>query len=88
MAEERQVWENKNKTDTKEQSREIIELEFKLRAEKIKQTKNQSVRNVIQAMEQSLIEHKDYIVELREDSVRQIVEYDRALAKAWGDRKD
>ena len=35
-------------------------------------------------MEQSLREHKDYIVELRKDSVRQTIEYDRALVEAWG----
>ena len=39
-------------------------------------------------MEQSLREHKDYIVELQEDSVRQTVEYDRALAEAWRNRED
>ena len=49
---------------------------------------NQSVWNAIRAMEQSLREHKNYIVELQKDSVRQIVEYDRALVKAWRDRED
>ena len=92
MAEERQVWENKHKANTKEQSREITELKFKLRVEKIERAElrveNQSVRNAIRAMEQSLREHKDYIVEHQEDSVRQIVEYDRALIEAWKDRKD
>ena len=92
MAKEKQVWENKHKADTKEQSQEIIELKFKLRAEKIKWAKlrveNQSVWNAIWAMKQSLREHKDYIVELQEDSVRQIVEYDRALAEAWRDKED
>ena len=39
-------------------------------------------------MEQSLEEHKNYIVQLREDSVWQTVEYDRALAEAWRDRED
>ena len=39
-------------------------------------------------MERSLEEHKDYIIELREDSVRQTVKYDRALAEAWRDRED
>ena len=33
-------------------------------------------------------EHKDYIVKLQENSVRQIVEYDRAFAEAWRDRED
>ena len=58
MAEERQVWENKYKADTKEQSREIKQLKFKLRAEKIERVElraeNQSIRNAIRAMEQSL----------------------------------
>ena len=35
LAEERQVWENKHKADTKEQSQKIAKLEFKLRAKKI-----------------------------------------------------
>ena len=39
-------------------------------------------------MEQSLREHKDYIVELQEDSVRQTIEYDIDLAKTWRDRED
>ena len=33
-------------------------------------------------------EHKDYIIELKEDSVRQTVEFDRALTEAWRDRED
>ena len=52
------------------------------------QVENQSVRNAIRALDQSLEEYKDYIVELREDSVIQTVEYDRALAEAWKDRED
>ena len=78
--------------DTKEWSREITKLKFKQRAEKIERAElraeNQSVRNAIKALEQSLEEHKDYIVELREDSVRQAVEYNRAFAEAWRDRED
>ena len=35
MAEERQVWENKHKADTKEQSQEITELKFKLKTERL-----------------------------------------------------
>ena len=92
MAEERQVWKNKYKVDTKEQSRKITEIKFKLRVEKIERAElraeNQSVQNAIWAMEQSPREHKDYIVELQEDSVRQTVEYDKALAEAWRDRED
>ena len=92
MAEERQVWENKYKTDTKEQSWEITELKFKLKAEKIERaelrTENQSVQNAIRAMEQSLKEHNNYIIELQKDNVRQIVKYDRALTEAWRDMDD
>ena len=92
MAKERQVSKNKHEADTKEQSREIIELKFRLRAKKIERAKlreeNQSVWNTIRAMEQCLREHKDYIVELQEDSVRETIEYDRALAEAWRDRED
>ena len=70
MAEERQTWESKYKMDTRRQSQEIIELKLKLRAEKIKrvelQAKNQSIWNALHAMEQSLEEHKNYIIELRE----------------------
>ena len=78
MADERQAWENKYEADAKEQSQEVAELKFKLRAERIErielQVENQSFRNAIRALEQSLEEHKDYIVELQEESVRQIVE--------------
>ena len=92
MTEERQVWENKHKADTKEQSREITELKFKLRPKKIEQVElqveNQSVWNAIRAMKQSLREHKYYIVELQEDSVRQTIKYDRAFAEAWKDMED
>ena len=70
----------------------VTELKFKLRVEKIEQAelraKNQSVWNAIRAMEQSLKEHNNYIIELQKDNVRQIVKYDRALVEAWRDRKD
>ena len=45
MVEERQVWENKYKADTKEQSREITELKFKLRAEKIERAELRAKKN-------------------------------------------
>ena len=92
MTEERQARENKYEADTKEHSQEITELKFKLRAKKIERAElraeNQAVRNTIRALEQSLEEHKNYIVELQKDSVRQTVKFDRALAKAWKDRED
>ena len=92
MVEERQAWENKYEVDTKERSQEITELKFKLRVERIERAElraeNQAVRNAIRALEQSLEEHKDYIIELQEDSVRQTIEFDRALAEEWRDRED
>ena len=92
MAEERQAWENKYEADTKERSQEITELKFQLRAERIEQAKlraeNQAVWNAIRALKQSLEEHKDYIIELQKDSVRQTVEFDRAIVEAWRDRED
>ena len=57
MAGERQVWEDKYKTDLGKQSQEIAELKIKLRAKKIGQAelraKNQSIRDALRAMEQS-----------------------------------
>ena len=51
--------------DTRKQSQEITELKLKLRAEKIGwtelQTENQAIRNALREMEQSLVEHKNYI---------------------------
>ena len=92
MAKERQAWENKYEADTKEHFQEITELKFKLRAERIERAElraeNQPVRNAIRALEQSLEEHKDYIIELQKDSVRQTVEFDRALIEAWRDKDD
>ena len=92
MAEERQAWENKYEVDTKEHSQEITKLKFKLRVERIERVElrveNQVVQNAIRFLEQSLEEHKDYIIEPQEDSVRQIVEFDKALIKAWRDKED
>ena len=59
------------------QSQEISKLKLKLRAEKIGraelQAENQSIRNAFHAMEQSLVEHKNYIIELREENIYQNV---------------
>ena len=38
-------------------------------------------------MEQSLVEHENYIVELREEKAYQNVMYERALVKIEGDRE-
>ena len=91
MAGERQVWEDKYKMDMKKQSQEIAKLRIKLRAEKIGRdelrAENQSIRDALRAMEQSLVEHENYIVELREKNVYQNVMYERALVEVEGDRE-
>ena len=91
MADERQVWEDKYKADTKEQSQEITELKLKLRAEKIEraelQVENQSIRNAFHAMEQSLVEHKNYIIELRKENIYQSVQYERVLGEVEMDKE-
>ena len=73
MAEERQTWESKYKMDNGKKSQVITELKLKLRAEKIGQAElqaeNQSIRNAFHEMEQSLVEHKNYIIELREENI-------------------
>ena len=73
MAEQRQTWESKYKMDIGKQSQEIIELKLKLKAEKIGsaklQAENQSIRNAFHTMEQSLLEHKNYIIELRKENI-------------------
>ena len=65
--------------DTEKQSQEIMELELKLRVEKIRraelQAKNQAIRNALREMEQSLVEHKNYISELRKENIYQNVQY-------------
>ena len=72
MAEERQMWEDKYKAYTKEQSQDNTELKIKLRAEKIGRAelraKNMSIWDAFHAMEQSLVEHENYIVELWEEN--------------------
>ena len=73
MAEQRQTWKSKYKMDIGKQSQEITELKLKLRSEKIGraelQVENQSIRNALHAMEQSLVEHKKYITELQEENI-------------------
>ena len=91
MAEERQTWESKYKMDTGKQSQEITELKFELRAEKIGwaelQAKNRSIWNAFHAMEQSIVEHKNYIIELREENIYQSVQYERALGEVERDKE-
>ena len=89
MIEERQMWEHKYETATGKQSQEIAGLKFKLRAKKIEQTElSQSFQNTIQSMEQSLKEHMDYIILLREQDVSKTVEYERLLRELRRDNAD
>ena len=77
--------------DIGRQSQEITELKLKLRAEKIGrtelQTENQSIRNALHTMEQSLEEHKNYIIELREENAYQNVQYEKALDEVESDKE-
>ena len=79
------MWEDKYKADTEEQSQKIAKLKIKLRAEKIGRAElraeNQSIRDALHVMEQSLVEHENYIVELREENAYQNVMYERALVE-------
>ena len=75
--------------DIGKQSQEITERKLKLKAEKIGraelQVENQSIRNALFAMEQSLVEHKNYITELREENIYQSMQYERVLGKVKRD---
>ena len=72
MVRERQVWENQYKMDMGKKSQEIAKLKIKLRVKKIKraelQAENQSIWVAFHAMEQSLVEHENYILELQEEN--------------------
>ena len=85
------MWEDKYKAYTEEQFRENTKLKIKLRVEKIGRAElraeNQSIRDALHPMEQSLIEHENYIVELREENAYQNVMYERALIEVEGDRE-
>ena len=91
IAGERQTWKDKYKIDTGKHSQEIAELKIKLRAERIGQAElqveNQSILDAFRAIKQSLVEHKNFIVELQKESAYQNVMHERALAKAEGDRE-
>ena len=91
MAEERKVWENKYGNDMRECSQKNAELKLKLRAGKIEQAElraeNQSIRDAIQAMEQSLVGHQNYIVQLQEDIVFQNVQHVRILGEVEWDKE-
>ena len=91
IAGERQAWEDKYKTDMGKQSQEITKLKIQLRAEKIGcaelRAENQSIRDALRAMEQSLLEHENYIVEHQRENAYQNVMYERALVKVEQDRE-
>ena len=91
MAGERQVWEDKYKMDMGKQSQEIAKLKIQLRAEKIGRAElraeNQSIQDALRVMEQSLVEHENYIVELQKENAYQNVMYERAFVEVEGDRK-
>ena len=77
--------------DTGKQSHEITKLKLKLKAEKIGkaelQAENQAIRNALREMEQSLVEHKNYISELREENIYQNVQYESVLGDVERDKK-
>ena len=91
MAGERRAWEDKYKIDVGKHSQEIAELKIKLRAERISRTElqaeNQSILNALRVMEQSLVEHENFIIELQGENAYQNVMHKRALAKVEGDRE-
>ena len=82
---------DKYKTDMGKHSQEIAKLKIKLRAERIGlaelQAKNQSILDALRAMEQSLVEHENFIVELQKENAYQNVMHERAFAEVEGDRK-
>ena len=73
IAGERQAWEDKYKTDMGKHSQEIAKLKIKLRAERVRraelQAENQSILDALRAMEQSLVEHENFIAELQKENV-------------------
>ena len=77
--------------DTGKQSQEITELKLKLRAEKIGraelQAENQAIRNAFREMEQSLVEHKNYISELRKENIYQNMQHERVLSEVERDKE-
>ena len=85
------MWEDKYKMDMGKQSQKIAKLKIKLRAEKIGRAElrveNQSIRDALHAMEQFLVEHENYIAELREKNAYQNVMYERALIEVERDKE-
>ena len=69
-------------------SQEIAELKIKLRAKGISraelQAENQSILDALRAMEQSLVEHENFIIELQRENAYQNVMHERALVETEG----
>ena len=51
------------------------------------QAKNQSILDALHTMEQSLVEHENFIIELQGENTYQNVMHERALVEAEGDRE-
>ena len=68
-----------------------MKLKIKLRAKKIGRAElraeNQSIRDALHAMKQSLVEHENFIVELQRGNAYQNVIHERAFAEVEGDRE-
>ena len=68
-----------------------MKLKIKLRAERIGraelQAENQSILDALRAMEQSLVEHENFIIELQRENAYQNVMHERALSEVQGDRE-
>ena len=66
-------------------------MKIKLRAERIGraelQAENQSILDALRAMENSLVEHENFIVELQRENAYQNVMHERALSEIEGDRE-
>ena len=62
-----------------------------LRAERIGraelQAENQSILDALRTMEQSLVEHENFIIELQRENAYQNVMHERVLVEAEGDRE-
>ena len=77
--------------DMGKQSQEIAKLKIKLKVEKIGRAElraeNQPIRDALHTMEQSLVEHENYIVELWEENAYQNVMYEKALVEVERDEE-
>ena len=91
IARERQAFEDKYKTDMGKHYQENTELKIKLRVERIGraelQAENQSILDGLRVMEQSLVEHENFIVELQRENAYQNVMHERAFSEIQRDRE-